>query len=54
MTTKEWLLLGAFVAAVYGISFVSPDAAMIVGGLAAVVVLVNSGALDRLTKNIGG
>lgn len=54
MNAAEWGLLVAFAATIWGISFISPDAAVMLGGFAALVLLVDSGLLGSLSRTFGG
>lgn len=54
MKPDEWALLVVFVGALYGVSLVSPEAAAMLGAFTGLVLLVESGAFNRLTALIGG
>lgn len=54
MKASEWALLVAFAVGIWGISFVSPDAAVLLGGFTAAAILVESGALARITSLVKG
>lgn len=54
MSASKWALLVAFAATIWGVSFVSPEGAVMLGGFVAVVLLVESGALQQITQTIGG
>ena len=54
MNGNDWVLLVVFGAAIWGISLISPEGAMLLGGFVAIVILTESGVFQRLTAMIGG
>lgn len=52
MNGQQWTLLVVFTAMLAGISFASPEAAVLVGGFVAIALLVKSGVLDQLKERI--
>jgi hypothetical protein len=47
MTPGEWAIVAAFIGAVYGLSFVSPEAAMMLAGFVAIRAFVDSGLVTK-------